>query len=177
MRSNFPSTSAYRAILIAFPLLQLLMMMLLPVQMKRKYRRIEVNGEKRREWKSQRRKKIVDAKISYIHFSNDNDNFQPIPFVRRKNLWCKKWKKKKIIEESLVLFFLLSPFKWNKWHDVRWKIIVVHYGVITNMAAIALIHLSIYECIILVRSSRSRAYTHSISFFRLLFVRFPLDSK
>lgn len=32
-------------------------------------------------------------------------------------------------------------------HIIQTQIIAVHYGVITNMAAIALIHLFIYECI------------------------------
>lgn len=42
------------------------------------------------------------------------------------------------------------------------QIIAVHYGVITNMAAIALIHLFIYECII------SEFAPHSLSLYLVL---------
>lgn len=65
----------------------------------------------------------------------------------------------KKLDENSIIF---STFKWDKSHHTT-QIIVMHYGIITNMAAIALIHLSIYECIISDRSSsRYREY-----FFRL----------
>lgn len=43
------------------------------------------------------------------------------------------------------------------------QIIAVHYGVITNMAAIALIHLFIYECIISEFAPHSLSHSLSLS--------------